>query len=589
VRPIPAANPGRDARVTERFRRRAILGLIILGYLSLAVLYAVHVPIWNAPDEPAHYNFIRTIAVDHRLPVLVPGDYDQAEIARLTSDHFRPGESIDGLRYESHQPPLYYLLEAPIFLATARASRPVQVVALRLVTALIGALVILATYRLASLVFPKPASYPLAAAAFVAFLPMHLFMDAAIDNDALVELLLCLVLIVLVDDLIKPREPRNDLLVGVAAGLAALTKLDGGISAVLIVVGFAGSALLAADRARALRRVPLRVIRAGLVALLISGWWFVRNVVIYGLGDPFALRRHAQVVLGQPLTGALTRSRLRDLALTAFHSFWGQFGWMGIPYTDRTYDVLATLSLLVALGVALYAWRVIQALGPGVRLDHGANGDAVEPRQDREKGALPTRRFSRSFAPFRDVRCPDAPRATRGPNGPRRSVSPRPPIPTSALALLLLEILLVVVGVVFYNLRYLQPQGRYFFPALPALAILSVAGIGELIRDEHVGLVLTIAGIALFWFCAFSLFQVIGPAFATALARRSRRSRMTGGYHGITGRAASALRRQRWCASRSRALLLRSLRQVWRKDPDSGRSALGPGTVVRWRRPGEQL
>ncbi len=436
-----------------------MLGLILLGYLVLATLYATRVPIWNAPDEPAHYNVIRSLAVDHRLPVLQPGDYDQDAIARLTHDQFPPGVSIDGLRYESHQPPLYYLIETPIFLLTEQASLRVQVVALRLGTSLIGALVILATYRLARLVFPERSSYPLAAAAFVAFVPMHLFMDAEIDNDALVELLLSLVLIVLVEDLIKPGIPRNDLRVGAVAGLAALAKLDGGISALLVAVGFVGSALRATDRQAALRQVPLRLVRAGGVALLFSGWWFLRNLLVYGPTDPFALRRHAEVVVGQPLTGALTRSRIRDMLLTAFHSFWGQFGWMGIPYSDRTYDVLATLSILIALGTTLYLWRLLRPV--------------LAPRRVVMSG-----------------------------------------VETWGMALLLLEVLLVIVGVVFYNLRYLQPQGRYFFPALPALAILSVAGTGELFREERVGLVLTIAGLALYWLCVFSLFQVIGPAFS---------------------------------------------------------------------------
>lgn len=458
-----------------RSAERAILGLILLGYLLVAGLYAVRVPIWNAPDEPAHYNFIRTIALEHRLPVLKPGDYNQQQIARLTHDHFPPNESIAGLRYESHQPPLYYLIETPVFLATEHLSIHRQVVALRLVTVLIGALVVLAAYRLASLIFPKRAAYPLAAAAFVAFLPMHVFMDAAIDNDALVELLLCLVLIVLVEDLIEPRAPRNDILVGALAGLAALTKLDGDVSAVLIAAGFVGSALLASDRGQALRRVPMRLVRAGVVALVISGWWFVRNMVVYGVNDPFALRRHAQVVVGQPLTGALTRSRLHDMLLTAFHSFWGQFGWMGIPYTDQTYATLSALSLVVALGIVLYllhlAWTARQ-IGRG--------------RAKAEK----------ALAPFPMV--PEARALT---------------IETAAMALLLLEVLLVIVGVVFYNLRYLQPQGRYFFPALPALALFSVTGIGGLIREKYVGLVLTIAAVVLYWFCVFSLFQVIGPAF----------------------------------------------------------------------------
>jgi len=84
------------------------------------------------------------------------------------------------------------------------------------------------------------------------------------------------------------------------------------------------------------------------------------------------------------------------------------------------------------------------------------------------------------------------------------------------MGLLLLETVLVIVGVVFYNLRYLQPQGRYLFPALPALAVLAVAGIGELIRQEYAGVVLLVAGCALYWLCIFSLFQVILPAFAAS-------------------------------------------------------------------------
>ena len=477
--------------MNSRARVPAILGLIVLGYFALATLYAVRVPIWNAPDEPAHYNVIRSIAVDHQLPVLRPGDYDQEKLARLMHEHFPPGESIDSLRYESHQPPLYYLLAAPVFLATEHASLHARVVALRLVTTLIGALVILTTFRLARLIFPRSTAYPLAAAAFVAFVPMHLFMDAAIDNDALVELMLTLLLIVLVEDLIKPREGVNDLKAGLAAGLAALAKLDGGISAVLIVVGFTGSALLGSHRDRALRRVPVRVLRAGVIAALVSGWWFARNLLLYGLGDPFALRRHAQVVVGQPLTGGLTAAKMRDMLLTAFHSFWGQFGWMGIPYSDRTYDVLATLSLLVALGGALFGWRVIRYFW-SLRHELGDKPSAGS-RGQISAASITNRAIGGGLTGF-----------------------PIDRAQAWALGLLLLDVLLVIVGVVFYNVRYLQPQGRYLFPSLPALAIFSTAGIGELFRDEHVGLILALAGVGLFGFCIISLFQVIGPAFAAA-------------------------------------------------------------------------
>jgi hypothetical protein len=135
---------------------------------------------------------------------------------------------------------------------------------------------------------------------------------------------------------------------------------------------------------------------------------------------------------------------------------------MGIPYADRTYDILATASILLTLGTALFVWRVVRS---------GAS--------EKVYGGL-------LAAPQR-----------------------------WAFGLLFAEILLVLVGVVFYNLEYLQPQGRYLFPTLPALTILAVAGVGELFRDRYVGLVLALGGIALYWLGIFSLFQVILPAFAT--------------------------------------------------------------------------
>jgi 4-amino-4-deoxy-L-arabinose transferase-like glycosyltransferase len=450
-------------------RGRAILALVVAVYAVLAVLYATRVPAFNAPDEPAHFNYIYSIAIGHRLPILQPGDYDQALLARLTHDKFPPGEPIASLRYESHQPPLYYVLAAPVLVAAGGASLASQVVALRLFTALIGALFVLATYRLGRLVFPKSEAPALAVAAFVAFVPQHLFMSAAIDNDALAELILCLTLIAAIEDVAAAGKARRDLRAGILVGLAILTKLVAAVSAGLVVAGFIGAAWLAPDRRAALRALPGRCVRSGLVALALSGWWVARNLVIYGWKDPFGLRRHAQVVVGQPLTGHLGLGLIRGMGLTLFHSFWGQFGWMGIPYADRTYDVIASFSAIVALGVLLFAWRISR---PAPRV----GGEAAF------RGGVP---------------------------------AVLSPVQTWALGLLALDIVLVALGVVFYNLRYLQPQGRYLFPTLPALAVFSVAGLAELFNARYVGLVLTLATLALVWLCVFSLFQVIGPAFAT--------------------------------------------------------------------------
>src|SRR5262249_6314107 len=155
-------------------------------------------------------------------------------------------------------------------------------------------------------------------------------------------------------------DARDDVRAGIVAGLAILTKLVAAVSVVLVALGFAAAAFLVPDRARALRQLPRRWARAGGVAFALSGWWVARNVLVYGWNDPFGLRRHAEVVVGQPPTGLLNPVIARQMILTLFHSFWGQFGWMGIPFADRTYDVIAAGSAPIVLGMILFGWRVLR-------------------------------------------------------------------------------------------------------------------------------------------------------------------------------------------------------------------------------------
>src|SRR5690606_10625986 len=89
--------------------------LILILYAWPGVRYARFTPAWQAPDEPAPYTYIRQVATGGSLPVLRPGCYDEAYLRELTSRRFPPELSVEPLCYEAHQPPLYYLLAAPLF------------------------------------------------------------------------------------------------------------------------------------------------------------------------------------------------------------------------------------------------------------------------------------------------------------------------------------------------------------------------------------------------------------------------------------------------------------------------------------------
>ena len=83
--------------MTERLTRGLLAGLVLV-YLLLAGAYSAVTPAatpeQHNPDENAHMLYVRAVAAGH-LPVFT--------------------DVMHG--YENHQPPLYYILAAPVYLA----------------------------------------------------------------------------------------------------------------------------------------------------------------------------------------------------------------------------------------------------------------------------------------------------------------------------------------------------------------------------------------------------------------------------------------------------------------------------------------
>jgi len=441
-------------------KQKTGLLLVIALYTTLGVAYAVRTPMWQTPDEPAHFNYIKHIAEGRGLPVLQEGDYDQDYLERLKAAKFPSDMPVDTLRYESHQPPLYYVLATPIYLATRSLSLPAQVLALRLLSVFLGCVLIVVSYAAVRRVFPKEPLLALATCAFIATLPQHVAMSAAINNDTLAEVVLSLILLVLVYRLGRPERGqrkassrslrRFDLtpyILGVLLGLALLTKTTIYVSIILVPL----AALLVRSQGKAIKKAfgfrPLLVV-CGL-ALVISGWWFVRNVMVYGDTDLFGLQRHDLVVAAQPRTGEFDLAAAKNLAVVSFKSFWAQFGWMGVPADARTYAVLGTVSVLAVLGLVLFLLRALA---------------------DRQLLSWNQR---------------------------------------SALLLMAATFILVFLEMFLYNLRYLQPQGRYLFPAILPIGVFFTLGVRELVRERYAPLFFSLLFAGLLLLNVFFLARLI--------------------------------------------------------------------------------
>ena len=49
---------------------RLVVGLIVFAALVRGLVWAVALPPWQGPDEPAHFSYIQRIANDHTIPAL---------------------------------------------------------------------------------------------------------------------------------------------------------------------------------------------------------------------------------------------------------------------------------------------------------------------------------------------------------------------------------------------------------------------------------------------------------------------------------------------------------------------------------------
>jgi 4-amino-4-deoxy-L-arabinose transferase-like glycosyltransferase len=331
-------------------RSHSFLILLLLAFLLVGTMYAVEIPPWQAPDEPAHYNYIRQVA-EGQLPVIEEADYDESYRRRIVSERFPPGLSIEPLTYEDWQPPLYYVLLAPIFRASDGS-----LTALRLASLLVGLALVVVAYNATSELWPGREWLPLIATAFIAFLPQHVAGLATVNNDGLAELVIATILWLLLRGARRPASAAGHwALIGTLLGVGFLTK-----ATVYLMVPVVALTAWQQYRShgRALRRAALKV---ALPAILLGLLWWTRNLVVYGGLDLLGKVAHDRIVAGQLRTGDWITQlgfgpALRQFIVTAFQSFWGQFGWMGVVMDRWVYAALALFVLFVLAGLAL-AWR----------------------------------------------------------------------------------------------------------------------------------------------------------------------------------------------------------------------------------------
>ncbi len=357
----------------NRFIRRQpplVWLLIAFTLCSLAYLWAT--PPLEASDELWHFGLVDHIADTGDLPVQVAGDREAKRQATAWAQ-------------EGSQPPLYYLIGALLVEPINRGDfDPIRqpnphtqagipgavgnknlvlhasvhppptgtalaVYVLRLFGIACGAVTITAVYRVARLIAPERSAVALLAAGITAFNPMFLFISASVNNDVLVTALTSLALWQTVALLRDGFTRRRSFALALLIALASLTKLSGLV--LLPVVALA--ALWVARRDRNWRGLLIMGTLIAAVWALLAGWWYLRNLSLYG--ELFGTATMAAVagVRETPFTLSTLLSEFQGFRFT----YWGVFGAVNIQTYRWFYNLMDAITLLAVVGVILALLR----------------------------------------------------------------------------------------------------------------------------------------------------------------------------------------------------------------------------------------
>jgi 4-amino-4-deoxy-L-arabinose transferase-like glycosyltransferase len=476
-------------------RTRRFLHGLLLAYLFKQILIAIIMPPFTGHDEVAHFQYIRDVATDFRIPKLVDLDEWRATESRedptvagdfLDPDLYRWAEYVlnwlqqnavnprlespprtpiyavfypdyhlppsaewvswpDGLVYTANHPPLFYVISAPVYLATDWMSVANQMIVLRMVAIPFGMLAVLATFLMARWLFPRSAFVAITAATFVAFQTQISYEAAMINNDILVIGFGALLMALLVRGM-RDRFPwLLTVLIGAVFGMLLLSK-----GSALVFAAPIALMIIAGLGVRNWRDWLPKGAIAAAIGFGLSAPWYIFLYRTYGnfsgLGQVADLQYNMTYDQGLNKPSIWDLFWNRDFAVSRWNETWGEFGWRKIPLS---------MNLMWALGIVC----LIPLVAFLIYLVNAARRSARTQRD----GTL-----EKPFA-----------------------------WQLWALVAFVLTGVLGYAAVIQFGLTFVLTQARYFFPMIPPVTVLLMIGLHWLVpvRGQRYVQVLVVAAL----------------------------------------------------------------------------------------------
>lgn len=455
--------------------RLKIITVILFIAFMRGWIYSSITPIWQAPDEPFHYEYIQEIgrSYERKLP-----SHDrpstQTEIIHSMAkwDFWRyqnqatptplPWGFADIPFFSTIQfldrAPLYYYTFFPVFKLTASRHIEGRVYAIRLFNVIFGIVTIFFSYLIAREIFPDNDLLLIGTPVFITFLPMFSYISGSINSDNLLNLFFSIFIYLSIRILklgLSAKKFTGLLLIIILSFMvkrSAVIEIPAVV--MLIILLFSRKEMNSQIRKKWFKYSGIIFLVFSFLSFLIWRSTEIKAKVRSALNVHLTLLELKTKML-EFLNPSTAYYRTLWNFKTMFRSFWAHFGWMNIPLEWVDYYPAFFICLISLIGLIIFIAKVYP------------DNELLEGWQKQ----------SLIFISF---------------------------------------VVFCVVGVAFFRstvYEFVPLQGRYLFPAISAISLLFILGWQSFVSSKYNGVFLSLLILFLAGFDFVSMFMYLIPRF----------------------------------------------------------------------------
>jgi len=352
--------------------------LLIAAFLN-GLLWSILIPIWQYPDEQAHFSQVQNIAELGSVPSGL-NTSQEIHLSELVMGTSRTGDGNNKFTYNStfnikysnerngyyeralgdlpvnmrtnlvkrestQNPPLYYNLGAIMYKSVYKSDILTRVFAVRLLSVSFFVATVWVAFLFAKVILPKNEFFRIGLPTTVAFQPMFVFSSTGVLPDALTNLLFSIVILLAVLIYKKGLSVTIFIFCAIVVFLGYKTRQQFPISLAFIVSALILRAYNNLGSIRRLQRVLILI--ATLIVLLTLG-------LFIGAPETGSLINHLGT--DKPLSNYILHS-----LTTSYSQTWpwyiGVYRWLSLSLPPVTYQIINRVVLLAVLGLILLVFR----------------------------------------------------------------------------------------------------------------------------------------------------------------------------------------------------------------------------------------